>query len=91
MSTLDTRQGGIDRRSVLKATGLALAGGVLASGAAAAHGGEGSSGPEGDFGARAYTERAHGRLSAVGVRVPRERALGVADRARGEPPRTAAW
>lgn len=56
---------------MLKTTGLALAGSVLASGTAAAHGdGGGNEGPEGDFGARAYTERAHGRLSAVGVEFP---------------------
>ena len=58
---------------MLKATGLALAGGVLAAGTATAHG----EGQEGDAGevvsvgngeAFAYTEHGGGMLSAIGVR-----------------------
>ena len=56
---------------MLKATGLALAGSVLTAGTAAAHGnetvGSGSEVAVGNGTARAYTERSHGRLSAVGV------------------------
>lgn len=62
----------VGRRNVLKATGLALAGGVLASDITAAHGGDpagsGDSVSVGDGIASTYTERTRGRLSAVGIR-----------------------
>lgn len=63
----------VGRRTVLKTTGLALAGGLLASGSASAHG-DGVPGDSGDVitvgdgQAHAYTEQATGMLSAIGVR-----------------------
>ncbi|MFB6131173.1 MAG: DUF5602 domain-containing protein [Salinigranum sp.] len=62
----------VGRRSVLKATGVALAGGVFASGSAAARGDHstayGGGRVVGGGAAAAYTTRTHGELSAVGVR-----------------------
>lgn len=63
---------GVRRRDVLKTAGVALAGGVLATGRVTAHGGTttsaGDTAAVGNGSASAYTERANGALSAVGVR-----------------------
>ena len=76
---------------MLKATGLALGGGVLAAGTATAHG----EGVEGDSGevislgngeAHAYTEHGRGMLSAVGVRFDAAALQGLPEEPADWPP-----